>query len=117
MSLNYEIGKEDWNDKSQTLRLKHPERSFVLNLTNKYRQKAFDVYQQPIKRGMAYDVNIISQKVIGPEHDLATMMPTLIRLFNKMLERKKVLKGANNHPRTVQKYKRCKRHLLEFLEQ
>ncbi len=117
LSLNYEIGKEDWDDKNQTLRPKHPERNFVLNLTNKYRQKALDVYQQLIQRGMAYDVNIIRQKVTGTEHDLAAMEPTLIRLFNKMLERKKVLKGANNHPRTVQKYNRCKKHLLEFLEQ
>lgn len=66
---------------------------------------------------MAYDVNIIRQKVTGTEHNLATMERTLIRLFNKMLERKKVLKGANNHPRMVQKYNRCKKHLIEFLEQ
>jgi len=54
LSLNYEIDKADWDEKNQILRPKRPERSFVLNLTNKYWKKAFDVYQQLIQRGMAY---------------------------------------------------------------
>ena len=52
VSLNYILKGEEWNDKEQTLKSKHPDRGFVINLTNKYRQQALDVYQEMIQRGM-----------------------------------------------------------------
>jgi len=87
-----------------------------MNLTNKYSQKAFDVYKQLIQRGSAYDVNIIREKVTGSEKDQAGLEPTLMRLYTRSIERKKVLAGKDNSERTIQKYNRCKKHLAEFLE-
>jgi site-specific recombinase XerD len=115
LSLNYELSKESWDDGDQTMKSKHPDRGYVLNLTNKYRQLAFDAYQQLIQRGMAYDVNIIRKKVTGSSRG-DDMVPTLMKLFNRAIERKKALKGPNNSIASIQKYSRCKAHLQGFLE-
>jgi hypothetical protein len=116
ISLKYDLTKDDWDEKMQTLKMSNPNRGFVLNLTNKYRQMAMEVYQQLIQRGMELDVNIIRQKLTGSEKSNTSLEPTLMTLFTRITERKKALAGRNNTKRTIQKYGRCKSHLTIFIK-
>jgi len=115
ISLSYTLKKGEWNDKEQTLKGKHPDRGFVLNLTNKYRQRALEVYQQLIQRGLDNDVNIIRQKVTGSGNDMS-LEPTLLKLFDGVIDRKRILSGQNNTLPTIQKYECCKKHLRSFIK-
>lgn len=114
ISLNYSLKKEAWDDKQQTLVGKSADRGYVLNLTNKYRQKAMEAYEQLVQRGMAYDVNIIRERVTGKNGD--SFEPTLFNLFSRIIDRKIKLAGRNNSKASIQKYRRCKGHLLKFVE-
>lgn len=116
ISLKYNLSKSEWDDKRQTLRTSHPNRGYVLNLTNKYRQLAMDAYQQLIQRGMNYDVNVIRQKITGNERGDDNYEPTLFALFKRITDRKKTLGGSHNAKATIQKYGRCKSHLIIFLK-
>jgi hypothetical protein len=59
ISLSYKLKKGVWDNNEQMLQRRHPDRGFVMNLTNKYRQRALEVYQQMIQRGLPNDINII----------------------------------------------------------
>jgi len=115
ISLCYVLKRDAWDDRRQMLKGKHQDRGFVLNLMNKYRQRALEVYQQMIQRGMVNDVNIIRQKVTGKSNDMS-LDPTLLKLFNSVIERKRVLAGQNNSLPTIQKYESCKNHLKSFIK-
>ena len=115
ISLNYVLKKGVWNNKEQSLKRRHPDRGFVLNLTNKYRQRALEVYQQMIQRGLPNDINIIRQKVTG-KGDNMSLEPTLLKLFDRVIERKKTLSDQNNPAPTIQKYTSCKGHLASFIK-
>ncbi len=115
ISLSYKLKKEVWDNKEQALKRRHPDRGFVMNLTNKYRQRALEVYQQMIQRGLPNDINIIRQKITG-KGDNMSLEPTLFKLFDRIIERKKTLSGQNNTAPTIQKYTSCKRHLASFIK-
>ena len=116
VSLNYALKKESWDAKEKALHRKCSDRSYVLNLTNKYNQLAMEVYQQMIQRGIQLDVNFIRQKITGNEKGEVSVEPTLMDLFKRITDRKKVLAGRNNSKATQQKYGRCKSHLIDFLK-
>lgn len=116
ISLKHDLMKADWDEKQQSLRIGHPDRGYVINLTNKYRQLAMEVYQQYIQRGMDYDVNMIRQKITGNETGEVSVEPTLMELFKRITDRKKTLAGRNNSKATQQKYGCCKTHLIAFLK-
>lgn len=116
ISLKYDLTKDDWDDKMQMLKPSNPNRGYVLNLTNKYRQLSMEVYQQLIQRGMPLDVNIIRLKITGNDKGNTSVEPTLMSLFKQITERKKLLKGRNNTKATIQKYGRCKNHLEIFIK-
>jgi site-specific recombinase XerD len=114
--LKQEISKADWSDKEQALRGKHPNRGFVLNLTNQYQKRALQIYQEQIQRGLSPDIGAIRQQLTGSGTD-SYLEPTLIGLFDRIIDRKKKLLGKNNTKPTVQKYGRCKSHVSAFLKQ
>ena len=116
VSLDYTLKKESWDARERALSKKCPDRSYVLNLTNKYNQMAMEVYQQMIQRGMPLDVETIRHKITGNENGNVSVEPTLMTLFQRITERKKVLAGRNNSKATQQKYGRCKSHLITFLK-
>ena len=116
VSLNYFLKREAWDEKEQALKTFHKDRGFVMNMTNKYRQRAQDVYQQMIQHGMETDLNEIRRKLTGDERDDASVEPTLLKLFKRILERKKALSGQHNTERTIQKYNCCRNHLIVFLK-
>jgi len=60
--------KEAWDSNQQMLKNKHRDRGYVLNLTNHYRKKALDVYQQLIQRGASCDANLIRQQFTEIDH-------------------------------------------------
>ena len=68
ISLHYDLMKEAWDSNQQMLKNKHRDRGYVLNLTNHYRKKALDVYQQLIQRGASCDANLIRQQFTEIDH-------------------------------------------------
>ena len=115
ISLKYDLKKEDWDEKDQSLKSNHPNRGYVMNLTNKYRQLAMDAYQQLVQRGMPLDVNIIRLKITGKQKGDDFFEPSLFNLFEQITVRKKALAGKNNTEATVQKYLRCNTLLASFM--
>jgi len=79
LSLGYELKASDWDKNTQSLKGKHPNRGYVFNMTNKHRQNAQEVYQQLIQRGMAYDVNIIRERISGADKKSTSLEPTLFK--------------------------------------
>lgn len=113
ISLSYSLKKESWDEKNQMLRQKHPDRNYLLNLTNSYRQKAIEAHQLVMQKGLEYDVYTIRQSIVG-ESNLDTTI-TLSKLFDRIIERKRILAGKNNAKATIQKYKRCQKHIKDFI--
>ncbi|MES2621348.1 MAG: Arm DNA-binding domain-containing protein [Bacteroidota bacterium] len=100
ISLKYRLYKDDWDEKNQSLK-KHPDKGYVLNLTNKYRQLAMDIYQQHVQRGMTHDVHLIRKKITGSEKGNTSFEPTVMSLFKRITERKKAFAGRNNAKATI----------------
>jgi site-specific recombinase XerD len=117
ISLNYDLDRADWEESSQSLKAKHPDRGYLLNLTNQYRQNALNVFQNLIQRGMDCDVNIIRENLTGKQDANNPYHQTLFKTFNRVIERKKALAGKNNTKGTIQKYCRAKSHLSSYLKQ
>jgi len=116
ISLKYDLNKADWDVKNQCLNSMHPNRGYVMNLVNKYRQLAMDAYQQLVQRDMPLDVSIIRLKITGKEKGNEFIEPSLLTLFESIKQRKKALQGKNNSESTVQKYSRCKNLLASFMK-
>ncbi len=110
LSLNYELTRHLWDDRTQCLKGRHKDTGYVINLTNLYRQRAQEIYQSLINRGDECDVNTIRQKIKG-EDTTAQHGYTLISLLDRTIARKNSLIGPNNTLATIYKYKR-KSHLL-----
>ena len=117
ISLNYELGRETWDFKEQTLKSKHPDKGYVINLTNQYRQKALLIYQQLVQRGIPCDVLTVRKRVTGDSKSAESYNPTILSLCDKFIGRKKSLFGPDNSKATVQKYNRTKTHLRECLKE
>jgi site-specific recombinase XerD len=115
ISLGYSCNKEDWNQQAQMIKSKHTDKSYVLNLTNSYRKRVFDIYQHYLQRGVDCTVDIIKQRLSKNSNGFISVYPTLIELFERALERKIALSGKNNSTATVSKYNRCKIHLINFM--
>jgi len=115
ISLSYSLKKNAWDDKNKTLKKGNPDYSFILNLTNKYRQRAQEVYLEQVLRDLTNDVNILRQKITGTGKDIS-LIPTLLKMFDRIIDRKKSLAGQNNTVSTVQKYNCCKKHLESFIK-
>ncbi len=115
IALSYELRKNCWSEKDQSLNHKHKDRGYVLHLTNQYRQRAQEIYQQLIQRNLDCDLNVIRQKLTGNQMDDSDNSFKLLSSFDRLIERKRLLGGPNNTKATVFKYKCTKKHLENFL--
>jgi site-specific recombinase XerD len=115
--LNYELRRETWDFKEQGMKGKHPDKGYVINLTNQYRQKALLTYQQMIQRGIPCDVLTVRERVTGDSKNEIAFNPTILSLFDKFINRKKSLSGANNSKATIQKYGRTQAHVKGCLKE
>ncbi len=115
IGLSYELTRSMWNEKEQSLKSGYKDKGFVLNLTNQFRQRAQEIYQQCIQRNMDYDVNIIRKILTGDKNESTAFERTVMCLFDRVITRKESLAGPNNTKPTIYKYKRCKTHLQKFI--
>ncbi len=115
--LNYELKRDTWDFKEQGMKGKHPDKGYVINLTNQYRQKALLTYQQLIQRGIPCDVLTVRERVTGDSNTAETLDPTILNLFDKFIDRKKTISGANNSKATIQKYSRTRSHIKGCLKE
>ena len=115
IALSYELARSMWNEKEQSLKGGHKDKGFVLNLTNQFRQRAQEIYQQCIQRNMDCDVNVIRKMLTGDKNEATAFERTVLCLFDRVITRKESLAGPNNTKPTIYKYKRCKTHLQKFV--
>lgn len=117
ISLGLTIDYTDWDPIAQKLSPRHPDKNVVSNLTNEYRQRATAIYQSYLQKGMECDVYIIRNLITGNENSGEDVEPTLLKLFDRLIDRKKKLPGKNNTKATIQKYHRCMKHLKNFMNE
>lgn len=113
--INYQLTRDAWNFNEQTLKNRHPDKGYVINLTNQYRQNALQIYRQFLQRGLPCDVMTIRGRLVGKEYADTSLVPTLMKLCEKVIDRKKSLPGPNNSKASIQKYERIKSHLIIYL--
>ncbi len=116
ISLSYLCDRNEWNETTQSLKHRHPDYSYVLNLTNGFRQRALEIFQHYLQRGMPCRVYDIKQRLIKKADAFVSVNPTLIELFERNSSRRKALSGKNNTLNTISKYDRCKVHLQNFMK-
>lgn len=115
--LHYELYRDDWDFKEQTLKGRHPDKGYVINLTNQYKQKALVTYQQLIQCDISCDVFAVRERSTGDSQTEFSYNPAVLSLFDKFIARKRDLSGVNNSKATIQKYGRTKSHIIACLKE
>lgn len=91
ISLGYDLAKKAWEEKAQALKIKHHDRSYVVNLTNQFRHKLQEIFQQLIQRNMDCYVNIIRKMLVGDKVESNSFMRTVPSLFDRTINKKEAL--------------------------
>ncbi len=115
ISLKFEVPKDCWDEKLQRLKGRSADNVRLLTLMNQYRQRALNIYQEFIQCGKSPSVAEIRQMLTG-KTTTDNIHPKFLELFDKAIARKEALAGKNNTAATIQKYKRCRAHLSEFIQ-
>jgi site-specific recombinase XerD len=115
ISLHYELLRDNWDDHSQKLKGRNPDQPRLAGLMNQYRQRALTIYQEIIQQGRTPDVQSIRERLTGANAK-ESGNPSFLELFDKVIARKQTLAGENNSLATIQKYKRCKAHISDYIK-
>lgn len=115
ISLQYELLRANWDDHSQKLKGRNPDQPGLAGLMNQYRQRALMIYQEIIQQGRTPDVNSIRERLTGT-NGTDSSNPSFLELFDKVISRKEIVSGENNSPATIQKYRRCKAHITDYIK-
>jgi site-specific recombinase XerD len=115
ISLRKDLDPNQWDHKNQRLKSKSTDQVFIANMIHQYRNKATEIYQDALMKGIEPSVDLIRNRLTG-KSQLNSAEVHLLELMDRMIKRKLDLQGKNNSPATVQKYRRCKTHLQEMIK-
>ena len=115
ISLKYELERDAWDDQQQRLRGRNSDNPRLSGLMNQYMTRALTIHQELIQQGLSPTVLEIRDRLTGKLTGQGSN-PGFFELFDRVIERKKILSGENNSPATIQKYRRCKAHLSDFIK-
>ena len=115
ISLKYEMTLDSWDKSHQRLKAKHADQVRVSVLMNEYRHRAHSIYQDALQMGKSPSVYDVRRELLGTPSRVSND-GCIFEMFNKAIDRKKALAGANNTAATIQKYGRAKTHLQDFVK-
>jgi site-specific recombinase XerD len=116
ISLKFDIEMSAWDKTKGAIRTNHPEYTRVHAIMDQIRMNALNLQQDLILKGRQIDVHLIKEKISGNTSTKTNSDPTFLEIFEKIIKRKTIIGGNGNTAATIQKYKRCKCHLINFLE-
>jgi site-specific recombinase XerD len=85
-------------------------------LMGQMQRNALNLQQDMMLRGRTPCVMHIKDRLTRKNSMSNTSDPTFLEVFDIVIKRKKLLKGLGNTAATIQKYSRCRTHLVNYLE-
>jgi site-specific recombinase XerD len=116
ISLKIDIKTADWDDRKCHVQKSHPAHNQLSTLMDQMRRNALNLQQDMMLRGRALCVMHIKDRLTRAHTTSVNSDPTFLEVFDKAIDRKTLLKGLGNKPATIQKYKRCRAHLVNYLQ-
>jgi site-specific recombinase XerD len=114
ISLKYELERDAWDDQQHKLKGRNSDQPRLTGLMNQFRHRAMTIHQELIQQGLSPTIFEIRERLNGSTKNTGSGTG-FFELFDKVIERKKILSGENNSPATIQKYRRCKAHISDFI--
>ena len=115
ISLKTDVRKGDWDDKKWNLKLQHPSYQKLNMIMDQLRRNALNLHQDMLLKGRTVDVAYIKDRLTRTDSLSNNSDPTFLEVFDKVIDKKALLKGMGNSRATIQKYKRCRTHLVNYL--
>jgi site-specific recombinase XerD len=116
ISLKIDIKTADWDERKCHVHKSHPAHNQLSTLMDQMRRNALNLQQDMMLRGRALCVMHIKDRLTRAHSTSVNSDPTFLEVFDKAIDRKSLLKGQGNSPATIQKYKRCRAHLVNYLQ-
>jgi site-specific recombinase XerD len=116
ISLKIDIKTADWDDRKCHVQKSHPAHNQLSTLMDQMRRNALNLQQDMMLRGRTLCVMHIKDRLTRAHTTSVNSDPTFLEVFDKAIDRKTLLKGLGNTPATIQKYKRCRAHLVNYLQ-
>ena len=116
ISLKIDIKTADWDEHKCHVQKSHPAHNQLSTLTDQVRRNALNLQQDMMLRGRTPCVMHIKDRLTRAHSTSVNSDPTFLEVFDKAIDRKTLLKGLGNTPATIQKYKRCRAHLVNYLQ-
>ena len=116
ISLKIDIKTADWDEHKCHVQKSHPLHNQLSTLMDQMRRNALNLQQDMMLRGRKPCVMHIKDRLTRAHSASVNSDPTFLEVFDKAIDRKTLLKGQGNTPATIQKYKRCRTHLVNYLQ-
>jgi integrase len=116
ISLKIDIKTIDWNEQKCHVNSNHPVHQQLSMMMDQMRRNALNLQQDMLLRGRTPCVLHIKDRLTRSNSASVNSDPTFLEVFDKVIDKKTLLKGQGNTPATIQKYKRCRTHLVNFLQ-
>ncbi len=116
ISLKIDIKTADWDEHKCHVQKSHPAHNQLSTLMDQMRRNALNLQQDMMLRGRTPCVMHIKDRLTRAHSTSVNSDPTFLEVFDKAIDRKTLLKGLGNTPATIQKYKRCRAHLVNYLQ-
>ena len=117
ISLKTDVRKCDWDDKKWNLKMQHPSYQKLNMIMDQLRRNALNLHQDMLLKGRTIDVAHIKDRLTRSNSVSNNSDPTFLEVFDKVINKKTLLKGMGNSRATIQKYKRCRAHLVNYLKE
>jgi len=117
ISLKVDIKTADWDEKKCHVQPNHPAYEKLNLLMGQMQRNALNLQQDMMLRGRTPCVMHIKDRLTRKNSMSKNSDPTFLEVFDMVIKRKTLLKGQGNTEATIQKYSRCRTHLLNYLQQ
>ncbi len=117
ISLKTDVRMCDWDDKKWNLKMQHPSYQKLNMIMDQLRRNALNLHQDMLLKGRTIDVAHIKDRLTRSNSASTNSDPTFLEVFDKVINKKALLKGIGNSRATIQKYKRCRAHLVNYLKE
>lgn len=116
ISLKVDVRAGEWDERKSNVRPNHPAYAQLNLLMDQMLRNAMNLQQDLLLKGRPLDVIYIKDRMTRTHSASTNSDPTFLEVFDKVIDKKTLLKGLGNTPATIQKYKRCRVHLVNFLQ-
>lgn len=117
LSLKIDVVQPEWDFKKNTIKTSSSKYEQFYLVADQTKRNVLNMQQEMLLKGRAIDVFYIKERLTKYDGATNNLDPLFLELFDMIISRKKAISGDGNKPATMQKYKRCRVHLSNFIQE